>query len=372
MSDYSLKRHFDGDCVRRICAIVGDRAGGLDVEDFCAAVERQIPDLELKDRVRVIARELYERLPGDYVEKLDIIVASLGPELREDQGMFTESWYLMPVAQLVEDYGGNHPEQSLAAIEQITRRHTGEFAIRPFLDRWHDLTMAHVKRWSTSESHNVRRLASEGIRSRLPWAGRFAPFIADPQPIVDVITVLIDDPSAYVRTSVANNLNDISKDHPEYAVETARQWLAISNSSRTRWIVEKGLRTLIKTGHPEALAVIGVQADPQVYVDRCSITPVNPRIGTSAEIAVVIRNDGDVDRDVIVDYQLHYRKADGLLKPTVFKLSRVDIAAGGQVELRKRHSFKEVKTRTLYPGEHALVVQASGNPGPTIEFRLEE
>ncbi|MDO5670717.1 MAG: hypothetical protein Q4G50_12055 [Corynebacterium sp.] len=123
MSDYSLKRHFTGDCARRIAALLGERSG------------------------------------GDYVASISMLVDALGPELREDQGMFTESWYLMPVARYVEEFGLEHPRESLAAIEQITRRHTGEYAIRPYLLRWHDLTMDAVRQWARSDIPNVRRLA---------------------------------------------------------------------------------------------------------------------------------------------------------------------------------------------------------------------
>lgn len=371
MTEYGFKRYFNGECAREICIMLGDRVPDMDVEGFASSVDGRIGGLELKDRVLVLAEELYVRLPGDYISKIELLVDSLGPELREDQGMFTESWFLMPVARLVEEYGTDHPVESLAAIEQITMRHTGEYAIRPYLNRWHDLTMEQVRLWSRSSSHNVRRLASEGIRPRLPWAAQFKPFVVDPEPVVDVVTGLIDDPSLYVRTSVANNLNDIAKDHPDYAVDTAADWIASCGSTRTRWIVQKGLRSLIKKGYPGALSIVGAEADPHVTVVDCSITPTNPQIGSVAEISVTVQNEGAEARQVIVDYQIHYRKANGALRPSTFKLGKASVPAGGSTTVRKRHSFKEVKTRSLNPGEHALVAQVNGIPGPRVGFTLE-
>ncbi|MDO5511462.1 DNA alkylation repair protein [Corynebacterium sp.] len=366
MKDHSLKRHFTGDCARRIAAMVGER---LDGEDFAGAVDRRVEGLELKDRVLVIAEELRERLGGDYVASISMLVDALGPELRDDQGMFTESWYLMPVARFVEEFGLEHPRESLAAIEEITRRHTGEYAIRPYLARWPQLTMDTIRTWAESDSHHVRRLASEGIRPRLPWAGRYAPFVADPRPVIAVLDMLIDDPSLYVRTSVANNLNDISRDHPGLAVETARRWWAM-DSERTRWIVTKGLRTLVKQGDPDALEVLGAGRDPAIMVRSVRVTPERVRIGEATEIAVTVANESGQARDVIVDYRIHFRRPDGSLRPATFRLGRVSVAAGEVAEVRKRRTFRQLATRTLHPGEHAVSAQANGNPGETVTFHL--
>lgn len=366
MTDHSLKRHFTGQCARRIAAMVGDRVDG---EAFARAVDARIEGLELKDRVLVLAEELRRQLGGDYVSSLGILVDALGPELREDQGMFTESWYLMPVARFVEEYGLDHPRESLAAIEQITRRHTGEYAIRPYLAQWHEMTMDAVRTWARSDSHNVRRLASEGIRPRLPWAGQYAPFIDDPQPVIDVMDTLIDDPSRYVRTSVANNLNDISRDHPDLAVATATRWLA-TGSERTAWIAAKGLRTLVKKGHPGALELLGAAHDPAIVVRDVAVTPDRLRIGESAEIAVTVANESDTVRDIIVDYQIHFLRPDGSLRPATFKLGRVSVAAGATAQVRRRFTFRQLTTRTLHPGEHLVTAQANGNPGGRATLQL--
>ena len=373
MAEYGLKRYFNGECAHRITNLLQNQLPDLDGEEFAAAVNSRIQGLELKDRVMVIAEELRRRLPDHYVTAVGVLVDSLGDELREDQGMFTDSWFLMPVARYVEEYGTQYPHESLDAIEEITKRHTGEYAIRPYLRQWQELTMARVDRWSRSSSHNVRRLASEGIRPRLPWANRFKPFVDDPEPVVQVIDRLIDDPSLYVRTSVANNLNDISKDHPRYAVSTAARWLASSdNSSRTQWIVTKGLRTLIKKGDPAALKVVEAEPDPYVSVQEIDVEPLRPAIGERAEIRVIVANKGTVARDVIVDYQIHFRRSDGTLRPTTFKLGRVTVQAGGTALVRKYHAFKSVKTRTLHPGRHGLVAQANGSQSRRIGFDLLE
>lgn len=371
MTDYSLKRHYTGECARRIAEMLNHTEDLIDAEDYASAVDARIGDLELKDRVLVLAEELRHRLPEDYPTAIGLITDSLGPELREEQGMFTESWYLMPVARFVEEYGIQHPDASLHSLNLITRVHTGEFAIRPYLHHHQALTMKYVEEWARSDSHNVRRLASEGIRPRLPWHSRFEPFIQDPAPVIDIIDLLVEDPSKYVRTSVANNLNDIAKDHPDLAIATAKRWLArAEDTDRARWVVNRGLRTLVKAGHPDALAVVGAAPDPNISVTDVVLDTTCPHIDDGMRITATVTNAGDETRDVLIDYQVHFRRSDGSLRPTTFKLTRVRVEPGATATVSKRHSFKVIKTRTYYPGEHALTVQANGTATEPIPFTL--
>lgn len=210
--------------------------------------------------------------------------------------------------RIVEEYGLEHPQESLAAIEQITRRYTGEFAIRPYLMRWPKETMEQVEQWAGSDSHNVRRLASEGIRPRLPWHSQLPQFIEDPEPVIRIVSRLVEDSSVYVRTSVANNLNDISKDHPELAVETACRWLEYAEDiQRATWVVTKGLRGLIKAGHHGALSLIGAEPDPSIAITDVALDTDSPKVGETMTISAMVGNTGENARDVVVDYQVHYR-----------------------------------------------------------------
>lgn len=371
MSDYSLKRHFDGGCARELARHIEPVMPDFDTQGYVAEVDARVGPLELKDRVLVLTQGLRTRLPQSYPDAVNVLLESLGPELGEGEGMFNTSWYLMPVARYVEEFGLDHPEVSLAAIDQITRRHTGEYAIRPYLRDHHQLTMDTVRQWAGSPSLNVRRLATEGIRPRLPWAPKFAPFILDPGPVIEILDHLIDDPSPYVRKSVANNLNDISRDHPDQAVKTARRWLASSNSDRTRWITRHGLRTLIKNGDTAALAVVGASADPAVMVTGLSVSPKAIKVGDALTINAVVKNEADGPKDVVVDYSIHFRGRDGRTRPRVFKLTRVQLDPGQSSHVHKTHVLRQLKSRTYYPGTHAVNVQVNGTPSAPVNFVLE-
>ncbi|WP_241028236.1 hypothetical protein [Streptomyces verrucosisporus] len=218
---YGLKRYFNGEAAHLIGGRIRAVYPGFDIEGYAAETERRVPGKELKERVLVLAEGLRTRLPGDYPGAVSVLLAPLGDELAEGEGVFNTSWFLMPVARFVEEYGPEHPELSLGAIEEITRRHTGEYAIRPYIERHRGQVMERIVRWARSPSHNVRRLASGGVRPRLPWARTLDVFVKDPRPVPEVLEPLRRDPSGHVRRSVANNLDDISRDNPGAALATA-------------------------------------------------------------------------------------------------------------------------------------------------------
>ncbi|MFB7369271.1 DNA alkylation repair protein [Streptomyces sp. NPDC056222] len=368
--EYGLKRHFNADAAR----LIGDRIRVVhpqfDVDSYAAEVASRMPGKELKDRVLVLAEGLRTRLPADYAEAVPILLAILGDELAEGEGMFNSSWFLMPVARFVEEYGLDHPGLSLDAIEEITKRHTGEYAIRPYLEQHYALSMERVARWALSPSHNVRRLASEGIRPRLPWARTLTVFVKDPRPVLEILEPLRSDPSGYVRKSVANNLNDISKDAPDLALATALRWLEESPTPETGWIVKHGLRTLVKKGDQQALAILGATGGEHVRVPRLTITPRSVTLGETLLIGFDIENTDDRAHSIAVDYVVHHVRKNGRSIPKVFKLTTLELGPGERRSLEKTHAIKEVQTRRYYAGEHTVDIQVNGLVQATGRFDL--
>ncbi|MGW2267328.1 DNA alkylation repair protein [Streptomyces koyangensis] len=358
--EYGLKRHFDGEAARLLGGKVRALHPAFDVDEYAAEVERRIPGKELKDRVLVLAEGLRTRLPGRYPDAVAVLLGILGGELAEEEGMFKTSWFLMPVARFVEEYGLDHPEISLDAIEAITRCHTGEYAIRPYVEQHHTRTMKRVAEWAHSPSHNVRRLASEGVRPRLPWARTLDLFVKDPAPVLEILEPLRGDPSAYVRRSVANNLNDIARDHPATVLATALRWLEESPTPETEWTVKHGLRTLVKKGDQRALALLGATGGEHVEVDRLSLTPTAVTVGDTLVIGFDLTNTDDRTHRVTVDYVVHHVRGNGRTTPKVFKLTTLDLAPGERRSLRKPHPVREISTRTYHPGEHVVDIQVNG------------
>lgn len=364
MTAMKMKYFFNADTAR----MLGEQLG-IDGDQYAAWVAPRVDDLEIKDRVGVFARGLRDRLPADYGEAVAAIVDKLGPELAEGEGYFNHAFHLWPVSRYIEDYGLDHPEVSLAAIEALTRAFTGEWAVRPFLAHHPEQTMARIEEWSRSTSHNVRRLATEGLRPRLPWSPVHRPFLDDPTPIIPVLDRLYADTSLYVRTSVANNLNDIGRTHPSLAVATAERWLAGIPSPEVTWVAERGLRGLIKQGDPAALAVAGFAAADNIQLVSATFPP-HAAIGEKAELTARVLNASDEPRNILVDYRVHFLKKNGTCHPTTFRLGRLALAPGEERVLTKRHPFTVTSTRTLYPGTHAVSVVVNGVESEPIPFEL--
>ena len=207
---------------------------------------------ELKDRVSYFADVLERTIHGTFKEKAHLLAKVLGPENDLEEGMFKTYYWIMPIAKWVETYGLEDFETSMSLIEEITKRNTGEYAIRPFIERHPKQTMQQLYVWSEHPNKHVRRLASEGPRPRLPWAKKLTIFIDDPSPILPILDTLKDDDSKYVQKSVANCINDILKDNPVIAKKMLQDWSKNAGKNR-QWIIKHALRNLRKKEDPWAL-----------------------------------------------------------------------------------------------------------------------
>lgn len=251
------KDYFDSELAELLANKISEHLPEFRGETFVIAIKTGIEDLELKARVDLIANQLNSHLTehGDYLFSLDILMKILGPENPNETGMFTEWYWLMPVAAYVEKYGQDHFDRSIEAIKEITKRHTGEYAVRPYIKSEPDKCLALMAEWAVDSNMHVRRLASEGLRPRLPWSGKLDQFIADPNPVIAILEKLKEDQSKFVQKSVANNMGDILKDNYELALKVLKRW-AKSKDKNTRWIVKHALRNAVKKEKPEALAIL--------------------------------------------------------------------------------------------------------------------
>ena len=360
-----MKDYFNADTARTLGAQLD-----IDGEEYAAWVASRVEGLEISDRVTVFAQGLRERLVGDYAGVVGGIVDKLGPELAEGEGYFNHAFHLWPVSRFIELYGVDEPGVSLDAIEALTRAFTGEWAVRPYLERYPERTLARVHGWAGSDSHNVRRLASEGIRPRLPWAKVHTPFVEDPSPIIPVLDRLYDDASLFVRKSVANNLNDIGRTHPELALATAARWVD-SGAPHAAWVVERGLRGLIKRGHSEALELVGFSTPTALTTTRPEF-PRTVAIGEKATLSTTLTNASDAAANVLAEYRVHFLKKNGARKPSVFRLGKFTLEPGETRVVTKTHPFRVTSTRTYYPGTQALSVVINGREGELVDFELTE
>jgi 3-methyladenine DNA glycosylase AlkC len=283
-------------------------------------------------------------------------------DVLESDGL--QGWASLPVGAYIAEAMIDAPGTALPLLAAMTSRFSAEFAIRPFFDAHYALTMRHLAEWVTHPDEHVRRLVSEGSRPRLPWAPRLRRFMDDPSPTLELLDRLRDDPSEYVRRSVANHLNDIAKDHPERAVAVARRWAA--DATDGGFVVRHGLRTLVKAGHPDALALLGFDPDAAIQVVALSCSPRAIAIGGAVSLSVTLRSP--TATRAAIDYVVHYQGAKGLKAGKVFKLAVCDLPQDRPVTLERRHSFAHVSIRRIHPGPHRLEIQVNGRVLAGVEI----
>lgn len=353
MADAPLLKDFvDRESISRLAATVGRFSGQFDAYGFVGAVfDEDWEARALKQRIRHIARMLRSFLPGDYSGALDILLsAAAGGEI----GGFA-AWCLNDV---VEEYGVDDPDLSLPALQQFTRLVSAEFAVRPFIKRYPERMAQQMLAWAHDEDEAVRRLASEGYRPRLPWGMGIPALKKDPSPIILVLEVLHGDPSETVRRSVANNLNDISKDHPGLVVTTLARWGADTPDGVV--LRKHALRTLLKRGDPAALELLGFRTDAAVTVSDVSVQPKTVAIGGHVIIEFQVVVTGDLPQPVMVDYAVEFQNRSGTGSRKVFKGRVEEIAAGDSLTFRRKVSLQHMSTRTIFPGTHVVEAQVNG------------
>ncbi|WP_215114756.1 DNA alkylation repair protein [Exiguobacterium sp. s70] len=325
----------------------------FDIQAFVASiVDESWEALALKGRMRRISTKLGEYLPQNYESAIDVLV-----EIADDCVGFPYLFF----PDFVEVYGQaeEHWERSMSALELFTQKSSSEFAIRPFLLRDSTRVMDRMMAWAKHPNEHVRRLASEGCRPRLPWAESLPMFRENPAPVFAVLELLKEDPSLYVRKSVANNLNDISKDHPEAVLEVSRRWQG--EHPHTDWVIRHACRTLIKSAHPDGLTLFGYTQETDLTVNASiSIHPNVLSIGEACEIQydVSIR-PGDAAY-IRVEYAIDFIKANGKASRKAFLLANKIVAGGARLVANRMHSWADLTTRRHYPGEHRVVLLVNG------------
>lgn len=314
-------------------------------------------------------RQEHRHLPPRFEDASRVLLDSLAPPLSTPALSGMEPFRYLPHVYFVAKYGLDDFDTSMRLQYELTKRFTAEFSIRAFLVRYPEATLDRLHTWASDPDVHVRRLVSEGTRPRLPWAARLRAFQEDPRPVLALLERLKDDPERYVQRSVANNLNDIGKDHPELLVEVCRAWNEGTEDGR-RWIVRHALRSLVKKGHPAALDLLGVGRAAHVKVSEVRMLPAVPRVGKSLTFRFSLESLTKEHQEILVDYAVHFVKANGTTRPKVFKLKRLGLRAGETVELRGRISFRPMTTRTPYPGPHRIELLLNGAVHPLASFDL--
>ncbi len=308
--------------------------------------------LELKERLNKIAESLKSFLPVDYDAAVRILIKT-APHV----GTF-ENWAL---TIYVEKFGLKDFKTSVKALEELTKYGTAEFAVRPFMIHNTNKMLPILMKWTKSPNEHIRRLAAEGSRPRGVWVSHIEAFKKDARPVIKILEKLKADESLYVRKAVANNLNDISKEHPDLVAEICKRWQKAGDAN-TDWIIKHGCRSLIKSGHPGALSLFGFANKPDVKVRSFTIKPAKIKIGDGggATLALKLSTDQKSKQKLSIDYRVHFVSKNGSKNKKLFKWAVKSIDSQNDLILEKKQSFKDQFTRKHFPGAHQIEVLING------------
>lgn len=352
-----FKNVFNKDFVSLLSSSIKNNYVDFDQKQFILSVfDEDFEARELKQRMRHISQCLKTSLPQDFVLASNILVA-IADRL---SGLAN-----MVLPDFIEVYGLEHYDQSIKALEEFTKYGSSEFAVRPFLIRYPDEMMNQMLVWSKSSNEHVRRLASEGSRPRLPWAMALPHLKSCPNSLTAILEQLKDDASEYVRRSVANNINDISKDNPNYVLDLLEAW--VGHSKNRDWLIKHASRTLLKSGDSRALALFGYSDVSRVelkdfYVDS------KVKLGDKISFSFEILSKKDLGK-LRLEFAIYFQKKNKKLSKKVFKISESDCKTKSK-KVDKYFSFRQITTRVYYLGQHELSIIVNGKEFPKKEFLL--
>ena len=359
----AIKNIYNRDSIRKVALNIQSVYAPFLIDDFLdSTLDETWEKLELKDRIYKISEVLGKYLPQEYSEAIGVI-----DKVVMNYGTWLDGFCaFFPV--FVEIYGQDEKDWdvSMGALARYTQYSSSEFAVRPFIIKHEAKMMAQMYEWSGHENECVRRLASEGCRPALPWAPGISSFKKDPTPVLPILRALKEDPAIFVRKSVANNLNDISKTHPDLVIAIVKDWYG--KNEHTDWIVKHACRTLLKQSNREVLAIFGYDNTTAVNVSDFALNKNSVSIGEDIVFSFSIQSTQATK--VRLEYGIDYVKSNGKRNRKIFQISEISLKENQNKAYAKTHSFADVSTRKHYPGIHSITLIINGALSGTIDFTL--
>ena len=353
-----LKNMYNRESLYEVAVAIQSVYNSFKVDEFIkSTMDETWNNLELKARCRKISMSLGMYLPEDYKEALSILEKSV-----------TGFYFAFFFPDFVEVYGQDdiNWDLSISALERNTEYWSSEFAVRAFIIKDEERMMAQMRKWSKHKSEHVRRLASEGCRPQLPWGQAISKFKKDPTPVLPILEQLKTDTSTYVQKSVANNLNDISKTHPDLVISIAKDWYGKNKS--TNWIVKHGCRTLLKKGNRDVLALFGYDDTTSINIQDFTLETTSISIGEDLTFSFnILAKKATKTR---LEYGIDYIKSNGKKSRKIFKISEVSLKENEKKSYMKKHSFADVSVRKHYPGIHSIAIIINGIEKDKLDFEL--
>ncbi len=351
----AFKHQLNLDVVKKMAKAIFQQEKTFESSKFIQ-LNKNIHTLELKARVRLISESLAKCLPKSYPEALKII----GATSHKNHLAGFELW---PYTEFIHTYGIDHFKISMDALSKLTLLFTAEFAVRPFFVKYEKETYTYLQKLTSSKNVHLRRWASEGSRPLLPWGLKLKNAVKNPEQGLLILEKLKYDQEIYVRKSVANHLNDLTKSHPDLVITTLNHWLKTAPTQHQKsilWIQHQALRTLIKRGYKPALKSIGYGNQPKVKIQSLILNQSTFKMGDTLRFKFKLKSLSQKTQKLVIDYSLHFKKSNGQTSEKVFKFKKIVLHGNENLTFEKSHSLKKITTRIFYPGLHFIELQING------------
>ncbi|MBX2895029.1 MAG: hypothetical protein KF763_06285 [Cyclobacteriaceae bacterium] len=356
-----LKEMFNRAYYKNLAQVVALVYKPFKAEAFVKDVTYNFERLSLNERMRNTSRVLQKHLPENYATTVGIMKDVI-PQLK---GGYTNLVFPDYVAQ----FGQADLSLSLNALKYFTQFGSSEFAIRTFLKLDLKATLNEMYKWANDKNEHVRRLASEGSRPRLPWSFKLDAIIENPALTTPILQTLRADDVLYVRKSVANHLNDITKDSPDHVLNLIKSW--DQAHPHTAWIIKRGCRSLLKQGDQQSMAVFNLTKKVEISIKKFTINKSTLRLNDVLLFQFNIDSNKKTNQRLMVDYRIHYSKKSGVQLPKVFKLKELDLKPGETIIIKKQQRFQDFTTRKLHSGTHLLEIVVNGNVVAKKKFEFK-
>ncbi len=363
-----LKDRYSEEFIQLFCDVYSQISSTFNARTFTQEVfSDSWYSMELKQRMRHLSTVLSFYLPKSFEKACESIIQIT--ELLTLKQVTHQSLEYMFLPDYIQQFGLTHFEISVQTFRKITHFTSCEFAVRPFLIQDTHRMLQEMIKWSKDPNEHVRRLSSEGSRPKLPWAMAVPELSRNPELVLPILENLKTDSSEYVRRSVANCLNDISKSHPQLFLTIAKNWQGLGQN--TDKIIKHGARTLLKKANPEILTYFNISSE-NIFCHEFKIHNTKVAVGDSLYFEGVIFNQENTTKKIRIEYEILFLLNSGKYSSKVFKISERIILPNTSIKIVKKHSFKPITTRTYYPGIHALNFMVNGKRmlDKSIEFVL--
>lgn len=355
-----LKEMFNKNFYVHFASVFAGADENFNAPAFVKEVTKGLEDMELNQRLRNTSIVLKKYLPADYKKAIGIMLRA-APSLKT-------GYTALVLPDFVSLFGKEHFDLSMEALKYFTVFGSSEFAVREFLKTDLKKTLKVMNKWAEDKNVHVRRLSSEGSRPRLPWSSRLDEIIKDPALTTGILEKLKTDEELYVKKSVANHLNDISKDNTAYMIGLIKSW--DHSNPHTQWIIKHASRNLIKNGHKDSLAIFSFEKNVKVSVDKFQLSKSSIKLGEEMQFGFVITGKKSAPQKLVIDYAVHYPKSSGALSRKIFKLKEVNLGPGESKYFTKKQLFKDLTTRKHYAGKHAIEILVNGKVMASKDFKL--